>query len=130
MISEGDAAMYKGGFMQGFEVKNSEKEDISVLGLKGYLDAHTVPDLENAFQNLVDNNKYKIVVNFEKLSYISSAGLGVFMGFIEDIRQKGGDIKLTNMQPKIFRVFDLLGFPTLYDILEEEKMAVEMFTSA
>lgn len=115
--------------MEGFEVTNRETGGVSILQIKGYLDAHTAPELENAFQLLVDEKKYNIIVNFEELSYISSAGLGVFMGFIEDIRKNDGDIKLTNMKPKIFRVFDLLGFPTLYDILDEEEQAIKKFDS-
>jgi len=113
--------------MEGFEVSKSENGDVSILYIKGYLDAHTAPDLENEFQKLADAKKYNILVNFQDLSYISSAGLGVFMGFIEDIRKNGGDIKLSDMKPKIFRVFDLLGFPTLYDILDEEAKALEKF---
>ena len=113
--------------MEGFEVSKGENNGISVLYIKGYLDAHTAPDLENAFQELVDSQKFKIVVNFKDLSYISSAGLGVFMGFIEDIRKNGGDIKLSDMKPKIYRVFDLLCFPTLYDILDVEQKAIEKF---
>ncbi|NIR48874.1 STAS domain-containing protein [candidate division KSB1 bacterium] len=113
--------------MEGFEVARSENGDISILYIKGYLDAHTAQDLENQFQQLIDDKKYNIVVNFKDLNYISSAGLGVFMGFIEDIRKNGGDIKMTNMKPKIYRVFDLLGFPTLYDILDEEEKAIEKF---
>ncbi len=113
--------------MEGFEVSKSENGDVSILYLKGYLDAHTAPDLETEFQKLVDAKKYNIIVNFQDLSYISSAGLGVFMGFIEDIRKNGGDIKLSDMKPKIYRVFDLLGFPTLYDILDEEARALEKF---
>jgi len=116
--------------MEGFDVTKNQNGEISILALKGYLDAHTAPELENAFQQLVDEKKYRIVVNFRDLSYISSAGLGVFMGFIEDVRNHGGDIKLTNMTPKIFRVFDLLGFPTLYDIVDEEQSAIEKFNNA
>jgi anti-sigma B factor antagonist len=41
-----------------------------------------------------------IIVNFKDLDYISSAGLGVFMVFIEEIRSGGGDIKLVEMKPK------------------------------
>ncbi len=113
--------------MEGFEVTRAENDGVSILYIKGYLDAHTAQTLEQEFQQLMDEKKYNIVVNFKDLNYISSAGLGVFMGFIEDIRKNGGDIKLTNMKPKIYRVFDLLGFPTLYDILDEEKVAVEKF---
>jgi anti-sigma B factor antagonist len=45
------------------------------------------------------------------------------MGFIEEIREKEGDIKLTNMTDKVFKVFDLLGFPALYKIFQEEAEA-------
>jgi anti-sigma B factor antagonist len=112
---------------EGFEVQREDKGDVSVLYLKGYLDAHTAPDLETALRQLVEEGRYRIVVNFTDLSYISSAGLGVFMGFIEEVRENGGDIKLSNMSPKVFRIFDLLGFPTLYDIVEREEEAVDSF---
>ncbi|MBN2411068.1 STAS domain-containing protein [candidate division KSB1 bacterium] len=113
--------------MENFTVNRTDKEDISVLYIGGFLDAHTAPDLENAIQNLIDGERYKIIVNFNDLTYISSAGLGVFMGYIELIRNNDGDIKMSNMSPKIFRVFDLLGFPTLYDIVDDEIKALENF---
>jgi anti-sigma B factor antagonist len=113
--------------MAGFEVAKAENGRVTILYIKGILDTHTAEELENAFQELVKAQKYSIVINFKDLTYISSAGLGVFMGFIEDVRKNGGDIKLTNMKPKIYRVFDLLGFPTLYDILDDETKAVEKF---
>ena len=59
--------------------------------------------------------------------YISSAGLGVFMAYIEEIRENGGDIKITNLQAKVFNVFDLLGFPLLFDILDTEEEAFTRF---
>ncbi|RMD94645.1 MAG: anti-sigma factor antagonist [Calditrichaeota bacterium] len=113
--------------MEGFEVTKDEKNGISILYLKGYLDAHTAHGLEEALQELIDNKKFKIIVNFKDLNYISSAGLGVFMGFIEEIRKNKGDIKMSNMNPKIFRVFDLLGFPTLFEIVDDEKEAMTKF---
>ena len=115
--------------MELFEVaRKDDANDVSILYIKGYLDAHTAPKLEQELQDLINKQKFKIIVNFKELNYISSAGLGVFMGFIETIREKSGDIKLTNMSPKIFRVFDLLGFPTLYDIFEKEEEAVKKFS--
>jgi len=113
--------------MNDFEVKRIDKDSVSCLYIKGYLDAHTAQRFEEALQNLVDERRFKIVVNFTELTYISSAGLGVFMGFIEEIRTNGGDIKLSNMIPKVFRVFDLLGFPNLYEIYADEAEAVGKF---
>jgi anti-sigma B factor antagonist len=49
------------------------------------------------------------------------------MAYIEDVRKNQGDIKLTNMSPKVYNVFDLLGFPLLYEIFKEEKEAITKF---
>lgn len=113
--------------MSDFKIALRERESVNVLDLKGYLDAHTAPKLEEAFQGLLKNARYNIVVNCRDLSYISSAGLGVFMAFIEDVRKNSGDIKLTNMTPKVYNVFDLLGFPLLYEILKDEQDAIRKF---
>jgi anti-sigma B factor antagonist len=110
-----------------FVIHQKENNDVDCLYLKGYLDAHTAPNLENTLQNLVNNGRNKILINFRDLDYISSAGLGVFMAFIEDVREAGGDIKMSDMQPKVFSVFDLLGFPMLFDIEKEENTAIKKF---
>jgi anti-sigma B factor antagonist len=113
--------------MSSFKIQVREAAGINVLELKGYLDAHTAPELEKAFQGLLDTKKFNIVVNCRDLTYISSAGLGVFMAYIEDVRKNQGDIKLSNMSPKVYNVFDLLGFPLLYDIMTDEAEAVTKF---
>ena len=115
--------------MSSFRIDIRETQNINVIDLKGYLDAHTAPELEQTFQGLLDAKKYNIVVNCKDLTYISSAGLGVFMAFIEDIRKNSGDIKLSNMSPKVFNVFDLLGFPLLYDITKDEAEAIGKFAT-
>jgi anti-sigma B factor antagonist len=113
--------------MSEFKIGQREVENVNILELKGYLDAHTAPKLEEAFQNLLKSQRFRIVVNCRDLSSISSAGLGVFMAFIEDVRNGKGDIKLTNMSPKVYNVFDLLGFPLLYEIFKDEQEAVTRF---
>jgi anti-sigma B factor antagonist len=113
--------------MSDFRISQRERESIQILELKGYLDAHTAPKLEEAFQDLIKNERFNIVVNCRDLSYISSAGLGVFMAYIEDVRKNKGDIKLSNMSPKVYNVFDLLGFPLLYEIVKDEQEAVGKF---
>jgi len=116
--------------MNGFEVKSKDVDGVSVVYLKGYLDAHTASDFEKVLRELVDQNRVRLVVNMADLNYISSAGLGVFMGFIEEVRSKGGDIKLTELTDKVFRVFDLLGFPVLYEILKKEEEAISKYRTA
>lgn len=111
-----------------FTVNTEQHENqITVLSVNGYLDAHTAPDLESAIGTQVRNGNVRLVVDFGGLSYISSAGLGVFMVFIERVRTKGGDIKLAAMTEKVYSVFDLLGFPVLFNIYATVDEAKDAF---
>lgn len=113
--------------MKNFSIARRQIEQISVLDISGELDAHTASQLESSLQELIAAKRIKIIVNCTQLDYIASAGLGVFMAYIEDVRGLGGDIKLSNMNDRVYNVFDLLGFPTLYDIVDEESEAVNAF---
>jgi len=115
--------------MKNFKITHRHLDAFDVLELTGELDAHTAAQLEQSLQQLIHQKNHRIIVNFSDLNYIASAGLGVFMAYIEDVRELGGDIKLTNMNDKVYNVFDLLGFPTLYDILEDEEAAMQKFNS-
>ncbi len=113
--------------MSTFEVKKRSHNNVVILEIFGELDAHTAPRLEEELQKLIQEDSVQIIINGSGLEYISSAGLGVFMAYIEDIRSQGGDIKITQLKPKVYNVFDLLGFPTLYDILDTEDDAFQRF---
>jgi anti-sigma B factor antagonist len=94
-----------------FKVHRSSEGDIVVLHLEGFLDAGHV----------------RLVVSGDKLTYISSAGLGVFMGFIEQIREQGGDLKICGLSPKVLQIFEILGFHAIYDMVESVPAAVQRF---
>jgi anti-sigma B factor antagonist len=115
--------------MSNFSVGFRTNGSIQILELNGELDAHTASELEAAIQKCRDASNHSIVVNGKNLQYISSAGLGVFMAYIEELREQGGDIKIAALQPRVYNVFDLLGFPMLFDIVDSEEDAVSKFQS-
>ncbi|MFN2455419.1 MAG: STAS domain-containing protein [Pyrinomonadaceae bacterium] len=112
-----------------FALETEIKEGLTVIGLDGYLDAHTAPKFEDAIQAEIDAGHYRIIVDCEKLTYISSAGLGVFMSFIEELREQGGDIKICGLTPKVQQVFDILGFPEIYDMCASVPEAARRFSN-
>ena len=115
--------------MADFNVNLRGVGPVSVIDVKGYLDAHTAPELENVFNKLLDTKQFKVVVNFDDLKYISSAGLGVFMAYVETMRENMGDIKFSNMKENVYNIFDLLGFPILYEFYKDENEAIKKFDS-
>lgn len=116
--------------MSNFSVGFRSNGSVQILDLRGELDAHTASELEAAIQKCQSDNLVHIVINGANLLYISSAGLGVFMAYIEEVRECGGDIKIAALQPKVYNVFDLLGFPMLFDIVDSEEEAMGKFETA
>jgi anti-sigma B factor antagonist len=111
----------------GFKVVRRDDGPLTVVYPQGFLDAHTAPDFETELRKAIDSGRVHLIVNCKDLTYISSAGLGVFMGCIEDVRDREGDIKISNLTPKVFHVFELLGFHQLYDLTATEEEAAAKF---
>ena len=110
-----------------FSIATEADDGFAVIRLEGAVDAHTAPKFEEAVQTVIDEGQNKIVVDCEKLTYISSAGLGVFMGFIEEVRDEGGDIKICGLSEKVKQPFEILGFETLYDFCDDVAGAKKQF---
>ncbi len=80
-----------------FSIHKSTENGLSVLALEGYLDAHTAPEFEKTVQGEFEAGRVQMAVECSRLTYISSAGLGVFMSFIEEIqggRRRYQDLRL------------------------------------
>lgn len=112
-----------------FAVQTAQEGGLSIIKLEGFVDAHTAPQFETTIQKAIDAGQMRLIVNCEKLSYISSAGLGVFMSFIEEIRERGGDIKICGLAPKVKHTFEILGFQDIFEMLDDETVAKQSFAT-
>ena len=102
---------------------------VTVIELSGQLDAHTAPEFERFLEQRVrGERKMKLILDFHGLEYISSAGLGVLMGLIEEVRAAGGDMKLAALPDKIFHILDLLGFPMVFEIFQTVRQAEDAYS--
>lgn len=112
---------------ESFQIREEQKNAVSVFHLEGFLDAHTAPQFEEALQKKVSAGDCRIVVDCTKLTYISSAGLGVFMSFIEEVRESSGDIRIGGLISKVRQVFDILGFSEIFQIFDTAHSAILSF---
>jgi len=102
----------------------SAKDDAVVIKVNGYLDTTTAAELEEALFELLKKEHYRVVVDLSEVIYISSAGWGIFIGEIKEMRNRGGDLKLAGMTGDVFEVFQLLEFQSIlnaYDTADEAK---------
>lgn len=98
--------------------------EISVVRVDGVIDTMTSTDLEKVMNSLMERRRYKIIVDLGGVDYISSAGWGIFISNIREIRQHTGDIKLARMIPNVYEIFELLEFDSIlkaFDSVEKAK---------
>jgi len=98
------------------------EQDVYVVRVDGFIDTLTAPELERTLGTMVDQGKYNLIMDLAGVDYISSAGWGIFISRIKEIRKHGGDLKLVRMSPGVYEVFELLEFDRIlraYDKVEE-----------
>lgn len=100
---------------------------VTVVDVAGFVDRHTLDTLDKALEELVKQEKFKIIVNCADLTYISSNGMGVFIAHLQKVREKDGDIRFCNMKDIGKTVITVLGLHNLFKIFETEDEAVKSF---
>ena len=110
-----------------FDVYPADNKEVSIIEISGHLDSRNVAAVEQTLKELVDEKRYKIIVDLKSLDYISSAGMGVFMSVIEVIKKNAGDTVFVNLSDKIYNVFVLLGFKRFYKIFNNMEECLIFF---
>lgn len=84
----------------------------AVLAPEGRVDTTTAPELERVIKEIVPSSD-SLTLDFQKVDYISSAGLRVLLSAHKALCGKGG-MKIVNVSDSIKEIFEITGF---YDIL-------------
>jgi len=93
---------------------NTEKEQgVHIIHIEGDLDASSSIVLDTAMYEAISTPEKQILINCERLNYISSAGLGVFMSHLSDLEEKNIFFGLYGMSEKVKNVFEILGLQEL-----------------
>ncbi len=113
--------------MDGIKIDVESNGTLSIVHIQGYIDTITSPELERSLQNLLKEKKYHIVMDLGGVDYISSAGWGIFISEIKDIREHGGDLKLARMSSDVNEVFELLEFGNILQSFPSVEEAQKSF---
>ncbi len=90
------------------------QDDTLTVSLEGRLDTTTSPDFENELKESLEGVK-TLVFDFEKLEYISSAGLRVMLS-AQKIMNKQGEMTIKNASDDVLEVFEITGFIDILNI--------------
>ena len=96
------------------EIKTKKDDKNLTITLEGRLDTNTSPELEKYLEEL--NSINNLTLDFEKLNYISSAGLRLILIFQKTMKNNNGTMIIKNVKEKIKEIFDITGFTGILTI--------------
>ncbi|MDY7027173.1 MAG: STAS domain-containing protein [Spirochaetota bacterium] len=110
--------------------KVDKVEGCLVLYLTGYIDTYNSNFFQKRVSKAVEHGFSRLIFNCAGLNYVSSTGIGSFTAFLKAVKPRGGDIVLLDIQPKVYEVFQLLGFSQFFNIKDNLQEATDFFNSA
>ena len=105
------------------DISTQVDNDAIIITVTGQLDAHGAIALDTVIEQTLADRTFKIMVNCIQLEYMSSAGMGVFISYFEDIRTKGGSLVFYGLQPNVRTAFEILGLEKVFKVVSTEDEA-------
>jgi anti-sigma B factor antagonist len=113
--------------MEGLSITVEQHGKVTVARCAGFIDSQTAPEVETAITGLMEKKQYKIIIDLTSVDYVSSAGWGIFVGYVRDLRKAGGDLKFVNMKNEVREIFELLDFTNILEYFGDIESAVKAF---
>ncbi len=101
--------------------------EIIIFKLNGNLNSNTSPEIEDKIFEAIKNESKNMILDFEDLDYISSAGLRVIMKATKNLKQSEGMSVLCSMQDYVKEVFEIAGFDAYLPIVSTMDDALNQF---
>ena len=108
-------------------IQKEDQGDVVVFTLNGRIDTQGAMELEEALHGAIEANKNRIVLNVEEVRYINSSALRILAEILTYTRKHHGDLYLVGLQPRIKRVFEIIGFDKFFTFHDNVEVAVASF---
>ena len=105
----------------------SQKDDVSILNIKGDVTATTGETIEDAYQKVSTAGTKKILLYFDKDGYINSGGIAILIGIASESRKKEQKIRITGLSNHFQKIFDMVGITKDTEIFLSEESALKDF---
>ncbi|MEO8189967.1 MAG: STAS domain-containing protein [Acidobacteriota bacterium] len=109
------------------EITVDRRESVTVLSISGSVDGLTSADLSTAFRQEAAAGHARLIADFARVDYTSSAGLRALLETVKEARRQGGDLRLASVRPDVLRVLELSGFTGILKLFPDVASAAASF---
>lgn len=114
--------------MTNLNITERRSRDIIILDLDGKIKlGEGCGELHKALRLSIEKGEKRVLLNLEKVSYIDSSGLGELVSGYAAFKRSDGEMKLLNLSPNVHQLMTLTKLLTVFDVYENETIAVENF---
>ena len=96
---------------------SQEQNGNMVAILEGSLDTSTAAETEKAMNPLNDVEGKDVIIDCTDLTYISSAGLRIFLGILQNTQEKGRHVYIKGINDKVRAIFTITGFSNIFEFM-------------
>lgn len=105
-----------------FEIKDNKL----IVHMIGELDHHSAEEVRNKIDDRIDrDNLNKIILDFSRVTFMDSSGIGVVIGRYKKLNLKNGSICIVNVTDSVRRVFELSGMFKIIRVYDSIRQAIE-----
>jgi len=110
------------------KINSKQYKRVDLVEVIGRIDSSTAPQLDHVLQRVMNDGRYRIVVDLSGTDFMSSAGLRALIAALKQARRfNRGDVRLAGMPAKIKKAFELAGLLELFQVFENSVDAVGSF---
>lgn len=104
--------------------------DALVIYLEGKFDLQLAIEVESKINEILDRGEIYLVFDLEKVKYISSSGLRIFIATMRRLKASNGEMKISHMTPQIRKFFEVVGLIDLLSIYDTPEAAAADFSTS
>ncbi len=106
------------------ELNTRERDGIVIIEVSGEVDLYNAPTLKEEIQKLVEQEKYKIIMNLDRVSYVDSSGIGALISSYSNLKKFQGSMRISNVAGSVRKVFELTKLTSFFDIDDDEEQSL------
>lgn len=111
------------------EFTTLEKNGIVVVEVRGgIMGGPDATQLNDEVHRWIKDGKKNFVVNMQSVDLINSSGLGILISNLTNVKNNGGDLRLSNLSQKIKQIFQITKLATVFKQFETVEDAVKSFS--
>ena len=99
--------------------------DMLIVEPRGQADIHTAPALREALSEAIESGGKVVVVDLSGVTFVDSMTLGVLLGAVKRLRQRGGELRIIVDDPHVRRVFEITLLDRVFDLFRDRSLALQ-----